>query len=69
MFICQECNQCSKDGEKQFKKSTKLRKQLYKNTYLDDRGKIAKDSEGNILYKVTQGTEIVKEINVCCTCQ
>lgn len=56
MFKCQICNKITKSGEKQNKKIIRTRKKVYK--YADKNGKI----------KESQGTEIVKEINICDNC-
>lgn len=57
MFRCGICNQVTKPGEKQYKKPVKTRKKTY--SYINKYGKKA----------TSEGTEIVKEINICENCK
>lgn len=56
MFRCEMCGNVTKPKEKQHKKIIKTREKNY--TYLDEYGN----------KKISKGTEIVKEINICEKC-
>ena len=56
MYRCEICKQVTKPGEKQNKKIIKTRDRIYHNT----------DKYGKEI--ISEGTEIVKEINVCDKC-
>ena len=56
MFRCDTCNKVTKIGEKQNKKVIETRKKTYYYT----------DQSGNEIK--TEGTEIVKELNLCDEC-
>lgn len=56
MFKCKICGKMTQPGEKQYKKIVKTRNKTYHN--LDKYGK----------ERISKGSEIVKEINVCEKC-
>lgn len=56
MFKCEQCGKITKAGEKQNKKVVETRKRIY--CYIDKKGN----------EKVSEGSEIVKEINICEEC-
>ena len=60
MFKCQKCDKNTMAGEKCHKIVVETRPKTYINQY--------KDRKGRKHEKVTEGTEIVREINVCEEC-
>ena len=56
MYKCDICNEITKSGEKQNKKIIETRNKTYH--FIDKYGK----------EKTSEGTEIVKEINICEKC-
>lgn len=56
MFKCKICGNITQPGEKQYKKVVKTRNKIYHN--LDKYGR----------ERISKGSEIVKEINVCEEC-
>jgi len=68
MYKCQKCGKVTNPGEKLNKIVTATREKIYTNPILGKDGKLVKDRFGNILEKITHGTEICGELCVCDKC-
>lgn len=68
MFRCGRCDKLSSAREKSNKLIVKTRPQTYENILKDEKGNVKRDKEGHIVSKISNGTEIVKELTVCGTC-
>ncbi len=60
MFKCQKCKQTTKPNEKLNKVVIATREKEYTNKFIDKNGREQ--------VKITNGTEIVKELNLCEKC-
>ena len=60
MFKCQKCKQTTKPNEKLNKVVIATREKEYTNKFIDKNGREQ--------VKITYGTEIVKELNLCEKC-